>query len=548
MPYEVFKKLDPSDYTVTPFEAHKKYTISDENAASSGLIVRQGQYISSSFYAGDTWWDAETTNATEPTSSDGVYQRATWAQIYNLYYRYPNDPGRSFGTHKPMGNERQISKRITVFAVSQSQYGEAIQPGTVTINDYSTASTITLKDDGFGNLYDTSVSTSNFASTSSLVSYWSFYTGFMEERYLNGKKRDKSPTTPWKVWDETPRFNDGNAYDTDFLTGKYGSAPHFKGTSSSYFRVAHHSDYNFRVDQDFALSFWVKAQHSQSVTTITSNDMITKWGKTEKVNNTTMTVEDNFAGGGYPFNIKMYNQSEGTKKGKIIFRRSDTSNIPAIESTTDVADDAYHHIVAQKSGSKLELWVDGTKESDATDTTTGDTHNLSDLFLAIGGEGKYPWSGSLDEVRVYNSYLSSDEITSLYAYPKNTNVVGNVFYKHGVTAVTSPDTKFDNFGLDSGADGYTYTFKGTHTIYEHEVLCAVEEGEFNGTANPTVRVNNDLELSEQQAFVTHSEFSTYITSIGLYNDKHQMVAIGKMSRPIKNAPDLPITFLIRIDT
>ena len=42
MPYEVFKKLDPSDYTVTPFEAHKKYTISDENATSNGLIVREG--------------------------------------------------------------------------------------------------------------------------------------------------------------------------------------------------------------------------------------------------------------------------------------------------------------------------------------------------------------------------------------------------------------------------------------------------------------------------------------------------------------------------
>ena len=45
MPYEVFKKIDPSDYTVTPFEANKKYTISDENASANGLNVRQGQYI-----------------------------------------------------------------------------------------------------------------------------------------------------------------------------------------------------------------------------------------------------------------------------------------------------------------------------------------------------------------------------------------------------------------------------------------------------------------------------------------------------------------------
>ena len=43
----------------------------------------------------------------------------------------------------------------------------------------------------------------------------------MEERFLNGKKRDKTPQTPWQVWDETPKFNDGKAYDTDFLTEKY---------------------------------------------------------------------------------------------------------------------------------------------------------------------------------------------------------------------------------------------------------------------------------------------------------------------------------------
>ena len=549
MAYEIFKKIDPSDYTITPFKANKQYTISDENASANGLSVRQGQYISSSFYAGDAWWDAAVTQATEPTSSDGAYERTTWAQIYNLYYRYADDPMRSFGSHKPMGNERQISKRITVFAVSQSQYGEEIKPGSVTISDESTASTITIKDDGFGNLYDNSVSTTNFAPTSSLVSYWSFYNGFMEERDLTGKKRDRTAAAPWEVNDETPRFNDGFVYDTDFLTGKFGSAPYFKGASSSYFRVAHHRDHNFRNDQDFAISFWIKAPDIQAVTTTTYNEVISKWGKTKKVNNTTMKIEDNFAGGGYPFNIVMYNNTaDASLRGKIVFRRSDTTNIPDVQSTTDVADDTYHHIVAQKSGSKLELWVDGTKEADDDDTTTGDTHNLSDLFFAMDGKGNNAWSGSLDEVRVYDTYLSSTQISSLHTYPKNSNAVGSVIYKHGVAVITSPETKFNNFGLDSGADGYTFSFKGTHTIYEHEVLCTVNEGEFNGTGNPTVRVNNDLELSEQQSFVSHSEFSPYITTVGLYNDKYQMVAIGKMSRAIKNAPDLPITFLVRIDT
>ena len=90
------------------------------------------------------------------------------------------------------------------------------------------------------------------------------------------------------------------------------------------------SDYNFRNNQDFALSFWVKAPATQPVSTTTLNEVISKWGKTKKVNNTAMTVEDNFAGGGYPFNIVMHNQTADVSlRGRIILRRSDTTNITA---------------------------------------------------------------------------------------------------------------------------------------------------------------------------------------------------------------------------
>ena len=48
-------------------------------------------------------------------------------------------------------------------------------------------------------------------------------------------------------------------------------------------------------------------------------------------------------------------------------------------------------------------------------------------------------------------------------------------------------------------------------------------------------------------FVTHSEFAPYVTTIGLYNDNNDLLAIGKLAHPIKNDPELAIRFVIRFD-
>jgi hypothetical protein len=48
-------------------------------------------------------------------------------------------------------------------------------------------------------------------------------------------------------------------------------------------------------------------------------------------------------------------------------------------------------------------------------------------------------------------------------------------------------------------------------------------------------------------FVSGSDFAPYITTIGLYDDAGQLVAIGKLAQPIKKRNDVDMNFLIRID-
>ena len=50
-----------------------------------------------------------------------------------------------------------------------------------------------------------------------------------------------------------------------------------------------------------------------------------------------------------------------------------------------------------------------------------------------------------------------------------------------------------------------------------------------------------------QSFVTGSNFSPYITTIGLYNSTGVLMAVAKLAQPIKKRNDVDLNFLVQID-
>ena len=48
-------------------------------------------------------------------------------------------------------------------------------------------------------------------------------------------------------------------------------------------------------------------------------------------------------------------------------------------------------------------------------------------------------------------------------------------------------------------------------------------------------------------FVTHSEFRPYVTQVGLYDDKNQLLAHAKLGRPIKLDDQYDTSFIVRFD-
>ena len=153
-------------------------------------------------------------------------------------------------------------------------------------------------------------------------------------------------------------------------------------------------------------------------------------------------------------------------------------------------------------------------------------------------------------------------------------VMGNVFYSHGIITITR-DTDTSRLGMLD--EDWQLNYQSTNTIYENEILLVVDEDEFNTSTNPsavnfvnlqnveyTTSFEGTKRTSKYDAATIKTEFlayeysssidqtgsfiAPYVTTIGLYDENMDMVAIAKLATPIKSTPDLPVNFLVRIDT
>ena len=201
-----------------------------------------------------------------------------------------------------------------------------------------------------------------------------------------------------------------------------------------------------------------------------------------------------------------------------------------------------------------------------------------------------------------NRTLTDDGYSNLI--DSGSNIKGNIFYDRGMVIVTKDITSGSNFNT------FRLDYRSTKTIYENEIFISVLENEFNYSQNPTAvyesgagtqtliftdpnditgvnkfskkvyasgvkyvkkktnlpngsgsldyRIQSKLDPTKYGSFDDYDEYGTtdrtgsylapYITTIGLYDDSLNMVAVAKLPQPIKSLPDYPVNFIIRFDT
>ncbi|WP_437949296.1 LamG-like jellyroll fold domain-containing protein [Sorangium sp. So ce296] len=189
--------------------------------------------------------------------------------------------------------------------------------------------------------------------------------------------------------------------------------------------IANSDEVNFGQAQDFTVAVWVCPAPEQPNQQANEADIVEKWSGT----------------GGYPFVIR-YLTGEANR-GKISAARYDGQNNPNVRSTTVLDDRRFHHVAfvrRTKDGKGvLELYVDGTLEDSAPDTTTGKTKNDSPLYLGCRGlaegAGKLYFAGKIRDLRIYGEALSRAEIVGLASATGTPNILLIVADDLGADAV-----------------------------------------------------------------------------------------------------------------
>lgn len=177
-----------------------------------------------------------------------------------------------------------------------------------------------------------------------------------------------------------------------------------------YIEIADNPSINFDTNDDFTVEAWVRIPSTQTDLGVLDNMILEKWY---------------YLGEPYPFVIRVFNSLDAGREGRIVALRYDETNNPGIVSSIALNDDTWHHIAFVKNGGTLYLYIDGVLDGTTADTTTGTTQNNSPLYVGRRGVESAGidgfWSGSIDELRIWNVAKTQSEIAS----GMNTSLLGN---------------------------------------------------------------------------------------------------------------------------
>ena len=568
----VFKKINNQDQSITPFKVYKSWRYTSTGSLSNDGIDRlvaikpNKRNFVNGLVSVNTFHTNFDTGSYLINAANDKAASLIWYSLDHLYYKRSGQPYNTFGNTNTSEIERTLYNEATVLSIPQKKFGESIKPGSVLLRLYNSqlnAASMSLRDDGHGNLIDTELS----SSISNEQLYLGFNSMTYEDNYTSGLITSENTNginpvlhrsivpelnvTSKNVW-ITPSYN----LPSESLSRQWGNSARLY--QDSYIRIPNQENWNFKLDENFAISFWYYKEAGSTGTIVSKR----KTGTGNYLqNNIIHTGDVNYNSGQYPFEIT----SAGSDIQASISNGLRTSTLTYTDSST-----ARNHLVFQKSGSAISLYINGTLQDSDTMFTDGFIHNKSDVFIgSLGldstGSAANGFTGAIDEFFIFNKALTQDEINQL-ANPEmsiNTNRVGTVFYEHGLIVLSDPRPKYGNniyrMFNDAVYNQTTNTiqpsylnsiyleFNSTVTLYEHEYLVRINEDEFNFTSNATIRKNNDLNSPVPKDIVLNDAFAPYITTIGLYTENGELVAIGKLGTPIKKRDDVDLSIVVRFD-
>jgi len=91
---------------------------------------------------------------------------------------------------------------------------------------------------------------------------------------------------------------------------------------------------------------------------------------------------------------------------------------------------------------------------------------------------------------------------------------------------------------------YNISFNNTTELNSTIYFCRVNHSEFNYSSNPTYLNNSQIIVKDSNP---QADPISYITTIGLYSPNNELMAVAKLSEPLKKTPSNEFTLRVRLD-
>jgi hypothetical protein len=179
-------------------------------------------------------------------------------------------------------------------------------------------------------------------------------------------------------------------------------------------------------------------------------------------------------------------------------------------------------------------------------------------LLFTGSTGTYPAASSVGlvfyqagVVVLTSSFFSSGSAAGgLHGAPGTFPTTNVVEFGSGValTNTGSIELAQANNTINELASGFRYRledvdFNNTIELNSSIYFCRVNHNEFNYSANPTYVDGSKIRVKNNVSDLPVS----YITTVGLYSPDNELMAVAKLSEPIRKDPNTELTLRVRLD-
>ena len=226
-----------------------------------------------------------------------------------------------------------------------------------------------------------------------------------------------------------------------------------------------------------------------------------------------------------------------------------TPFIGFVDPTLYGTDDTYTLVTASYLGSPAStpFTVGGSETTIVTGSALNylDWNSSTTIRSFDAGALNYVDNGGISE-QIEFIYTSSSIDYTFLASAKSFDagdIIGNIFYPHGIAVVTN--SSFASHLWYAEQYSSSFSWQNSHTVMQHQYRCTVKDTDLNYSQNPSIKSGSNGEVYD---FATGSYFQPYVTTIGLYNDANDLVAVAKLAQPVPKSRYTDMTFVVKFDS